>query len=154
MARLQTIKFLRTTKANLDTQAAASNLLVGEPYFITDLNMFALGTAVNAYALMPEAFTVATKSTIALDWSEAQYFVCSISGNASLSYTNKRNGVRFSLIKNTSGGSIDVAIPNTSNNVYASVTESIAAGTAKEISAIYDGTNTIWVASKILTVIT
>lgn len=152
MARNVSIKFLRTTKANLDTQASANNLLVGEPYFITDLNMFAIGTAVNAYALMPEPFTVATKSTIALDWSEAQYFVCNISGNASLSYSNKRNGVRFSLIQNTSGGSIDVAIPNVSGNVYANATESIAAGKAKEISAIYDGTNTIWVVTKELTV--
>ena len=49
MARQQTIKFLRTTRANLDAQKAASGLLVGEPYLITDESRIAIATAVNDY---------------------------------------------------------------------------------------------------------
>lgn len=49
MARNDTFKLLRTTRANLNTQAAANNLVVGEPYYITDEKAFAIGTAVNTY---------------------------------------------------------------------------------------------------------
>lgn len=49
MARNATITVLRTTRANLDAQAGASGLLVGEPYLITDEGRIAVGTAVNAY---------------------------------------------------------------------------------------------------------
>lgn len=49
MARDKTIKFLRTTRANLNTQKAANNLLVGEPYLITDEARLAVGTANNDY---------------------------------------------------------------------------------------------------------
>ncbi len=49
MARGQTIKFLRTTRANLETQKTASGLILGEPYLITDENRIAIATAVNAY---------------------------------------------------------------------------------------------------------
>lgn len=49
---------LRTTRANLDTQKTGSNLIVGEPYLITDENRIAVATAVNNYydfALKSEA---------------------------------------------------------------------------------------------------
>lgn len=49
MARQQTIKFLRTTKSNLDTQATANNLIIGEPYFITDTNRFAIANSASTY---------------------------------------------------------------------------------------------------------
>lgn len=52
MSRDKTIKFLRTTKANLETQKTGSNLLVGEPYLITDEGRIAIGTANNAYSEM------------------------------------------------------------------------------------------------------
>ena len=52
MARDKTIKILRTTKANLDTQKNASGLLAGEPYFVTDEDRIAIGTAVNNYSEM------------------------------------------------------------------------------------------------------
>ena len=51
MPRQTTIKFLRTTKANLDAQKAISNLIVGEPYFITDTKQFAIADTVNTYIL-------------------------------------------------------------------------------------------------------
>lgn len=49
MARVNTIRPLKTTKANLDTQATANNLKDGEMYFISDLNRLAVGTGVNTY---------------------------------------------------------------------------------------------------------
>lgn len=49
MSREATIEFLRTTRANLDTNKSNSNLIVGEPYFITDEQRLAIGTAVNNY---------------------------------------------------------------------------------------------------------
>lgn len=59
MARLTPIKFLRTTRADLDAQANAGNLLVGEPYLITDENRFALGLTTTTYE------TFATESEVA-----------------------------------------------------------------------------------------
>lgn len=49
MARNIPLQILRATRANLDAQASASGLLVGELYFITDESMLAVGTATNAY---------------------------------------------------------------------------------------------------------
>ncbi|MBS3945352.1 MAG: hypothetical protein KGZ42_07635 [Melioribacter sp.] len=63
MARDKTIKFLRTTKSNLDTQKNANNLLAGEPYLITDENRIAVGTAVNAYSDMAKKSEVDAKKT-------------------------------------------------------------------------------------------
>lgn len=51
MARLHTIKLLRTTRANLETQRAAAGLITGEPYLVTDEQRMAIATDSNAYAL-------------------------------------------------------------------------------------------------------
>ena len=50
MARLQTIKFLRTTRAALDAQASGAGLLEGEPYLITDEDLLAVGLTTSTYA--------------------------------------------------------------------------------------------------------
>lgn len=52
MARGNPIKFLRTTRANLDVQKAASGLIAGEPYLITDELLLAVATATNGYAVI------------------------------------------------------------------------------------------------------
>lgn len=49
MPRDKTIKILRTTRATLNQQKAANNLLLAEPYFITDEARLAIGTADNDY---------------------------------------------------------------------------------------------------------
>lgn len=49
MARNNSIKILRATRAALDAQAVAVNLRQGEPYLITDENRFAIGTSTSAY---------------------------------------------------------------------------------------------------------
>lgn len=49
MARVNTIKVLRTTRANLNTQAGLGNLLAGEPYLITDESRLAVATSTSAY---------------------------------------------------------------------------------------------------------
>jgi hypothetical protein len=50
VARNNTIKFLRTTRANLDSQAGSSGLLVGEPYLITDEDRIAIALTTSTYA--------------------------------------------------------------------------------------------------------
>lgn len=49
MARNTRIQVLRTTRANLDAQAAASGLYAGEPYLITDEGRLAIGTGATSY---------------------------------------------------------------------------------------------------------
>jgi hypothetical protein len=49
MARQNTIRAIRTTRASLNSQAAANGLTEGEFYFVTDEKVLAIGTAVNAY---------------------------------------------------------------------------------------------------------
>lgn len=63
MARDKTIKFLRTTKANLETQKTGSNLLIGEPYLITDEGRIAIGTANNAYSEMAKKSEIGGSSS-------------------------------------------------------------------------------------------
>ncbi|MDQ7818816.1 MAG: hypothetical protein RDU14_17445 [Melioribacteraceae bacterium] len=49
MARDKTIKFIRSTRANLNTQKSNSGLIQGEPYLITDEGRLAVGLANNDY---------------------------------------------------------------------------------------------------------
>lgn len=63
MARDKTIKFLRTTRTNLDTQKAAGNLLAGEPYLIIDEDRLAVGTAENDYSETAKKSEVDAKKT-------------------------------------------------------------------------------------------
>jgi hypothetical protein len=49
VARNNTIKFLRTTQANLTTQAGSSGLIQGEPYLITDTGALAVGLSSSTY---------------------------------------------------------------------------------------------------------
>ena len=50
MPRQTTIKFIRTTKANLDAQKALNGLIVGEPYLITDTKNFAIAYQTDSYS--------------------------------------------------------------------------------------------------------
>lgn len=50
MPRQTTIKFIRTTKANLDAQKALNGLIVGEPYLITDTKNFAIAYQTDNYS--------------------------------------------------------------------------------------------------------
>jgi hypothetical protein len=52
MARTNSISVLKTTRAALDINAQAGNLLTGEPYFITDENRLAVGSSTTAYQRM------------------------------------------------------------------------------------------------------
>lgn len=58
MARATPIRFLRTSRAALNTQSGASGLLQAEPYLITDEGRLAVGTAPNAYVALPTAADV------------------------------------------------------------------------------------------------
>lgn len=50
MPRSNRISVLKTTRANLVAQGVANNLIVGEPYYITDEARLAVGTATNAFS--------------------------------------------------------------------------------------------------------
>lgn len=52
MARSNTIRVLRGTRAQLDTAAGTNGLLAGEPYLITDENRFAIGLTASTYQAM------------------------------------------------------------------------------------------------------
>ena len=49
MARGQTIKFLRTTRAALNNAKTAANLNQGEPYLIVDEGKLAIGSGPTSY---------------------------------------------------------------------------------------------------------
>lgn len=63
MPRDKTIKILRTTRANLNSQKNANGLLQGEPYLITDENRLAIGTAANNYEDLAKKSEVDAKKT-------------------------------------------------------------------------------------------
>lgn len=72
MARNNSIKILRATRAALDAQAVAVNLRQGEPYLITDENRFAIGTSTSAYqAFLKEGEGgggISTATTVNIDF--------------------------------------------------------------------------------------
>jgi len=52
MARMNTLRALRTTLAALESNAAADNLIDGELYFVTDKGTLAIGKGTNAFSMV------------------------------------------------------------------------------------------------------
>lgn len=63
MSRNLKIQHIRTTRANLDTQAAANNLNQGEIYLITDENRIAIGLTVSTYEVYSKLSEIPVKAT-------------------------------------------------------------------------------------------
>jgi hypothetical protein len=64
MARNLAIQHIRTTRANLDSQAGSSNLNAGEIYLITDENRLAVGLSATTYQALPKSGEVPTAPEI------------------------------------------------------------------------------------------
>lgn len=62
MARGASIKVLRTTRANLNTQAAANGLIAGEPYLITDEGRIAVALTTSTYETCAKASEIGAQS--------------------------------------------------------------------------------------------
>lgn len=67
MARGNTIRVLRTTRAALTAQAAASGLIAGEPYLITDEDRFAIAASAGGYRVVANQFDLAPNFATATD---------------------------------------------------------------------------------------
>lgn len=96
MGRNSTIRFIRTTRANLNAQATALALLAGEPYFITDENRYAVGTGTSSYqtfAKQGEAEAAVRNAPLKSEPSSADQIVLLDSNSA----TTK--SVRFDSLK-------------------------------------------------------
>jgi len=63
MARNLAIQHIRTTRANLNTQASANNLKTGEIYLITDENRLAVGLTVSTYETYAKVSEIPVKAT-------------------------------------------------------------------------------------------
>lgn len=50
---MPTIQIKRGTRSQINNAASANQLKVGEPYFVSDENRLAIGTAINNYASFP-----------------------------------------------------------------------------------------------------
>lgn len=109
MARLQTVRFLRATKANLDSQASSNNLIIGEPYFITDENRIAVATAVNSYETYAKVSEVSGGGSLTIQDNEV-----------SLTQRSKLNFVGNNLIAdNATNTSTDIQMfPNMPADSY------------------------------------
>jgi len=73
MARNNSIKILRTTRAALNAQGVAVNLRQGEPYLITDENRFAIGTSTSAYEAFAKESEIGGGGTPAGATTQIQY---------------------------------------------------------------------------------
>lgn len=65
MARGNAIKVLRTTRANLNSQAGLGNLLAGEVYLVTDESRLAVGLSTTTYADVAKAAGTTTNDNAA-----------------------------------------------------------------------------------------
>lgn len=80
MARNIYLKLLRTTRANLDAQATAVNILQGEPYFITDESRFAIGVSTSTYQTflkVGESSSTPAGATTQIQYNNAGVFAAS-----------------------------------------------------------------------------
>ena len=155
MPRQTTIKLLRTNKTNLDAQKAISNLIVGEPYFISDnTSKLALATAVNDYETYYNSSEIDSKlnlftritglTSLAIDCSTADIFEVSLSANASFSLTNvPTNKEKKFIITNSGASEITITYPNTAD-YWESATFKIAAGKKKITALEFNGTTRFW----------
>jgi hypothetical protein len=117
MARVTTIKLLRTTQATLDTTKAASGLIIGEPYFITDRKQLAIGTAVNNYSLIAPQFPMVdgTANTLSLNFdTNRSYFVTLNDTSVTFPTTNTTipEGVACTILLWASGAARTFMIPS------------------------------------------
>lgn len=114
MARNLTLRFIRTTRANLNTQAAASGLFQGEIYTITDesgkvavatstsaystCNMTNLGTSGATLGLLSTANTYTLRQTFSAGFTstggmlEAGNYVCRFEGTGASGYPSGATG--------------------------------------------------------------
>ncbi|MCO5250692.1 MAG: hypothetical protein M9949_04635 [Candidatus Kapabacteria bacterium] len=146
MARLQIIRFLQTTLANLETQAAANNLKVGEPYLVTDLGRLAYATEINAFELVGiENGTVSGLTSLTIDCANNTHFMISISANETFSLSNVEEGIeKVFFVKNTSAGSIIVTVPNTAFDIKTYISRTLLPNFYVEVSVIKIGTLYFW----------
>jgi len=145
MARVTTIKLLRTTQATLDATKAASGLIIGEPYFITDRKQLAIGTAVNNYSLIAPQFPMvdATANTLSLNFdTNRSYFVTLNSTSVTFPTTNTTipEGVACTYLLWASGAARTFIIPDTGFHVTASARSvEIPSGGFAEVSIMRYG---------------
>ena len=136
MARGQTIKFLRTTRANLETQKTASGLILGEPYLITDENRIAIATAVNAYydfALKSELHPAETTTTIGALISGATEKTTPVDADM----VGLMDSAAANILKKLSWANIKATLKNYFDTLYGSMNNPMT--TAGDI--IYGGTS-------------
>ncbi|ROL55625.1 hypothetical protein D9V84_11285, partial [Bacteroidetes/Chlorobi group bacterium Naka2016] len=148
MARNILLKFLRTTKSNLDSQKTAGNLIEGEPYFITDEQRLAIGTATNNYVELAKKSEVggeavnienltADKYLTASD-APIQMYTCSAERYIYLPMTGLSLGQKF-VIWNLNASSSSVILRVFQQSIERGY---ITSGTKYEFR--WDGTN--WIA--------
>jgi hypothetical protein len=96
--------------------------------------------------------SIASQSNLTINGATNNYFIISLSANASFSLSNIATGRMYSfLIKNTSAYDITITIPNTAD-IKASFTFVVKASNKyKEVALFFDGTNRIWQISEDLT---
>ena len=85
-----------------------------------------------------------SQSSLALNGNNGNFFICSISANSSITLSNILSSQIYHIVVNNTGSStITITLPNTADR-KASPTITIAAGKAKQIAFIYDGTTRYW----------
>lgn len=96
-------------------------------------------------------FTVYSQTNLSINGNNGQYFICTISANASFTLSNITTGIAYYIrVYNSSAGLIYVTIPTTAD-IKANALVSISATTYREFAFLYDGTNRTWQISEEMT---
>ena len=91
-----------------------------------------------------------TQTDLSINGNNGNFFIITISANASFTLSNIVTGQPYTFLIKASGSVRTVTLPNTAD-VKAVATTDIADGKYKELVMIYDGTNRIWQVSEELT---
>ena len=95
--------------------------------------------------------TFYSQTSLTIDGANGNFFLISISANASFSLSNIVQNVQYYfMIKNTGASSITITLPNTAD-IKSALTVTIGASKTKELAMIYNGTNRYWQISEELT---
>jgi hypothetical protein len=124
MARLATIKFLRATRAVLTAKAAASEVLQGEPYLITDEDRLAVGVSTGGIRAvaneldLPNPFFIATvvSNEVSLAPLKNRSGAVLVSSASPVTINNFTGGVEGQEIVVYNTGAGDVTVNR--NNAY------------------------------------
>jgi hypothetical protein len=142
-----TTKKFKVGNGTTNWNALEYNTVSGTPTALSDLTKdinfderYYTKTEINAKLLVQ----FYTQTSLSIDGANGNFFLVTVSVNASFSLSNIATGTMYYFVITNNGASdITITLPNTAD-IKSSATVIIKAGKTKEIAMIFNGTKRYW----------